>query len=145
MQLMLPTSTSARACLYCRGADALFDEAGLHVKELPGSDGGADQGGEHQEIRRVELQCRNHESLGGDDPIGLCENRRDDVGQIKGAQHQKYLFDLAIGAAQDEKPHEQARDWNGDVAADVKNFHGCGDSGKFGDYVARDRRENQTP
>ena len=72
----------ARVLVLAR-ADALFDEARLQIEKLPGRDGGADQGREHQQIVGVEMQRGKDGFLGGQQPVGLGENGGNDVGQIE--------------------------------------------------------------
>ena len=59
------------------GANLLFDETGLQIEELPWCDGGADKRGEGDQIADVPMKAAGNKGhAGGQNPIGLGENRR---------------------------------------------------------------------
>ena len=118
-------------------ANALFDEAGLQIEELPGRDGGADQGREHQQICRVELHVGITVVLRREQPIGLRQNGREQYRPDKTCKRQKDFLDLPVGAAQNQNPDDKTREGHGNIAADAENLHGRRHAGKFGDHVAQ--------
>ena len=121
--------------------DALFDEARLQIEKLPGSDGGADQPDEHQQIGRVQVNVGNNGRLGGDEPIRLGEKGRNHVGEIKRAGDQKNLFHLAIVAAHNQHPNGDGGQRHGNVFADAEDLHRGGHAGEFRDRVAQVHQE----
>ena len=116
-------------------AHFFLDESGLEIEKLPGGDGGADQAGEHYKIVGIELDAGDHGGFGGEEPVGLGHNRGNNIGDVEAAGHEEDDFHLAVSAFQNQKPDNQRGDGYGDVFADVENFHGGGDAGKFGDDV----------
>ena len=51
--------------------DFLFDETGLDIEKLPRSDGGADQGGERDEITCIPVDAGDEGHTRGEKPIGM--------------------------------------------------------------------------
>src|SRR5580693_2595101 len=91
------------------GADSFFHEAGLEIEELPGSDSGADQGGEHEEVVGAVVQCGRYGFFSREEPIGFREDGRNYVREIETAGYQEYFFDLAITSLHHQEPDGDAR------------------------------------
>ena len=127
--------------LVLAGSDALFDEAGLEIEELPGRNGGADESGEREQIAGVELDAGNRHGFGGHQPLGLGQDGGKEIGEVEAAGHQEDFFDLAVSAADDQDPDQRGGKGHGNVFADAEDLHGCGHAGKFGDDVAKVHEE----
>src|ERR1700676_3992920 len=118
-------------------ANFFLHEASLQVEKLPRSDGGADQAGKHDQIIRTELKVGNYRGSRGNDPVRLGQERRNYVGDIKTTGEEKDDLHLTVGAFQYQRPHEDRGDGHGYIFADVENFHGGRDTGKFRDHVSQ--------
>ena len=73
-------------------------------------------------------------------PIGLGQNRGDDVGYINQRSGNKDALDDLVVEAQDEEEDHDERDRHGDVARDSENLGCRSDAGKLG---RRDQRIDQ--
>ena len=83
------------------------------------------------------MQRGRHGFLGGQEPVGLGQDGRNDVRKIEAAGHQENLLDLPRAAPHHQNPDGHRGQRHGNVFADSKNLHGRRHAGEFRDGIAQ--------
>ena len=79
-------------------------------------------------------------------PIGLRQERRDDVGDEHEREDEEHLLDALVAAADDQQPHGDRGDRHGDVARHAEHLHARRDAGELrerGAHVADEQGEHR--
>ena len=86
------TSTRSREVA---GAQTLVDDVGLDERQAPGRKRRADVATAASDCVSLSSGCRDHEAARGRPPVGVREERRDDVGDEHRAESEQDVLDAA--------------------------------------------------
>ena len=124
-------------------ADFFLDETGLEIKELPWSDGGANETSEHHKVASVKMAGGDDSHFGGKNPVWVGEQRGKKVAEIERAEDQENNFNKAVGALQNKNPDNDSCQGNANVFVQAEELAGGSDPRKFRDNIEEVDKETR--
>src|SRR5579862_211626 len=75
-------------------------------------------------------------------PVGVCQNSRENVGDIEKRSCEKHFLNALILPFDHDQPHNYTADGNGDEAREMKELQTGSNPDKFGNDVAEIRDQD---